>query len=104
MRVVYLEWPKDREIHWHCIEPDVCPKRVKQWGKSPVNRERIYVVDLDEPPIVNKDFLKNVAVILIDMKCTLLPFPLAILLCAVGNNRRFHSICNMRRNCGPKGR
>ena len=67
MRVVYLEWPKDREIHWHCIEPDVCPKRVKQWGKSPVNRERIYVVDLDEPPIVNKDFFKNVAVILIDM-------------------------------------
>jgi hypothetical protein len=47
---VYLEWPKDREIRWRCIKLDACPKRVKRWGKSPVNRERIYVVDPDVPP------------------------------------------------------
>ncbi len=49
---VYLEWPKDREIRWRCIKLDVCPKRVKRWGKSPVNRERTYVVDPDVPPII----------------------------------------------------
>lgn len=111
--VVYLEWPKDREIRWRCIKLDACPKRVKRWGKSPVNRERIYVVDPDVPPIEsnfsNFRFKKFRQALLFffffdQCECTLWPFLWAILLCAVGNSRRFHSICSRRRNYGQRGR